>query len=180
MQAVEQRARAPGSGKVGARVHWCGRAYGTRVWMCESVATDLFDMKARKDCLRGGDTCCGSADCIICPCPPASQIGTRSALPCSPTLPTAPPCRLAPPHPNLHCACPALQVRLVLRLLEEHPSLPLVVVADSDTVWLREPWTYFEQRPTAEFFISSDCLSHEVGPCQLAGGKGAKGRGGRG
>ncbi|KAL4452531.1 hypothetical protein ABPG75_008193 [Micractinium tetrahymenae] len=56
----------------------------------------------------------------------------------------------------------AHKVRLVLRLLEDHPRLPLVVVADSDTTWLREPWTYFEQRPGAEFFISSDCISAEM------------------
>lgn len=54
----------------------------------------------------------------------------------------------------------------MLRLLEEHPRLPLVVVADSDTVWLQQPWTYFAQRPDAEFFISSDCISAEVGPAR--------------
>lgn len=65
---------------------------------------------------------------------------------------------LAPPrcHPNK-------QVRFVLGILEQHPSLPLVVVSDTDTVWLRQPWPYFEQRPATEFFISTDCLSHEVG-----------------
>lgn len=56
----------------------------------------------------------------------------------------------------------AAKVRFVLGLLEQHPSLPLVVVSDSDTVWLRAPWPYLEQRPAAEFFISTDCLSHEV------------------
>ncbi|KAL4426068.1 hypothetical protein ABPG77_007864 [Micractinium sp. CCAP 211/92] len=56
----------------------------------------------------------------------------------------------------------AHKVRLVLQLLEENPGLPLLVVADSDTAWLRQPWTYFEQRPGAEFFISSDCLSVEM------------------
>lgn len=56
----------------------------------------------------------------------------------------------------------AHKVRLVLRLLEQHPRLPFVVVADSDTVWLQQPWTYFEQRPGADFFISSDCLSVET------------------
>lgn len=63
------------------------------------------------------------------------------------------------PAPGL----PPLQVRLVLQLLEENPGLPLLVVADSDTAWLRQPWTFFERRPGAEFFISSDCLSVEVG-----------------
>jgi hypothetical protein len=48
-------------------------------------------------------------------------------------------------------------------ILERHPQLPLLVVSDSDTVWLRQPWAYFEQRPAADFFISTDCLSHQVG-----------------
>ncbi|PSC76658.1 glycosyltransferase family 77 [Micractinium conductrix] len=56
----------------------------------------------------------------------------------------------------------AHKVRLVLGLLQDHPGLELVVVSDSDIVWLREPWTYFEQRPTADFFVSSDCLSIEM------------------
>ena len=56
----------------------------------------------------------------------------------SPGLPRCPP----PPPPP-----PPLQVRLVLGLLQDHPGLELVVVSDSDIVWLREPWTYFEQVP---------------------------------
>ncbi|KAL4437974.1 hypothetical protein ABPG77_004195 [Micractinium sp. CCAP 211/92] len=56
----------------------------------------------------------------------------------------------------------AVKVRFVLGILEQHPSLPLVVVSDTDTVWLRQPWPYFEQRPATEFFISTDCLSHEL------------------
>jgi len=79
-------------------------------------------------------------------------------LPC-PLRPGLPYCT-STPSPALTTSS---QVRLVLRLLEEHPRLPLVVVADSDTVWLRQPWAYFEQRPSAEFFISSDCLSPQVG-----------------
>jgi hypothetical protein len=55
-----------------------------------------------------------------------------------------------------------LQVRFVLELLEQHPTLPLVVVSDTDTVWLREPWDYFADRSSAEFFISTDCLSHQA------------------
>jgi hypothetical protein len=54
------------------------------------------------------------------------------------------------------------QAQLVLEILERHPQLPLLVVSDSDTVWLRQPWAYFEQRPAADFFISTDCLSTEV------------------
>ncbi|KAL4425654.1 hypothetical protein ABPG75_009670 [Micractinium tetrahymenae] len=56
----------------------------------------------------------------------------------------------------------AVKVRFALGMLEQHPSLQLVVVSDTDTVWLRQPWDYLEQRPAADFFISSDCLSHEV------------------
>ncbi|KAI3438688.1 hypothetical protein D9Q98_001108 [Chlorella vulgaris] len=56
----------------------------------------------------------------------------------------------------------AVKVRFVLELLEQHPTLPLVVVSDTDTVWLREPWDYFADRSSAEFFISTDCLSHQV------------------
>ena len=68
---------------------------------------------------------------------------------------------LAPrPHPSL---LPLnLQIRFVLELLERHPQLPLVVVSDSDAVWLRAPWPYFQQRPRPDFFISSDCLSHRL------------------
>ena len=59
-----------------------------------------------------------------------------------------------------------LQVLLVLEILERHPKLPLLVVSDSDTVWLRQPWTYFDQRPAADFFISTDCNSIEASaPC---------------
>lgn len=79
-----------------------------------------------------------------------------------------------PRVPSRRTATPRTQVRFVLGLLEQHPSLPLVVVSDSDTVWLRAPWPYLEQRPAAEFFISTDCLSHEVGtrrhPWWLMGG----------
>ncbi|KAI3429416.1 hypothetical protein D9Q98_005511 [Chlorella vulgaris] len=56
----------------------------------------------------------------------------------------------------------AIKAQLVLEILERHPQLPLLVVSDSDTVWLRKPWAYFEQRPAADFFISTDCLSTEM------------------
>lgn len=75
-------------------------------------------------------------------------------------------------HP---CFSLSLQVRFVLSVLEDHPALPTVVVSDSDTVWLRSPFPYLEQRRSAEFFISSDCLSHQVG--SGAGGGAAGGQG---
>ncbi|KAL4422581.1 hypothetical protein ABPG75_008778 [Micractinium tetrahymenae] len=56
----------------------------------------------------------------------------------------------------------AVKIRFVSDLLEQHPRLPLVMVSDTDAVWLRAPWPYFEQRPRAEFFISTDCLSMQV------------------
>jgi hypothetical protein len=53
----------------------------------------------------------------------------------------------------------------VLGLLESYPSLEVVFISDSDVVWLREPWTYLRQRPRADFFVSSDCLSPKVQRC---------------
>lgn len=50
----------------------------------------------------------------------------------------------------------------MLKLLDEHPALPMVVVSDVDVAWLAHPGPYFEQRPNAEFFISTDCLSMKV------------------
>lgn len=50
----------------------------------------------------------------------------------------------------------------MLKLLDEHPSLPLVIVSDVDVAWLGDPLAYFQQRPNAEFFISTDCLSMRV------------------
>ena len=45
-----------------------------------------------------------------------------------------------------------------------HPSHPWLAcsVRPADTVWLRHPQQYFDQRPAADWFISTDCLSHEV------------------
>jgi hypothetical protein len=64
--------------------------------------------------------------------------------------------------PCLPCCAVLAQIRFVLDLLEQHPSLEVVVVSDSDCVWLREPWQYLEQRGAADFFISTDCLSVKV------------------
>lgn len=64
------------------------------------------------------------------------------------------------------------QVRFVLNLLEQHPTLGMVVVSDSDAVWLRQPWPYFQQRPRADFFISTDCLSVQVGATGLRASNG--------
>lgn len=35
---------------------------------------------------------------------------------------------------------------------------------DADVVWMRDPTAYIGQHPSADWFISTDCLSHEVGP----------------
>lgn len=37
------------------------------------------------------------------------------------------------------------------------------MVSDSDTSWLRDPSDYLAQHPSADWFISTDCLSAEVG-----------------
>lgn len=36
------------------------------------------------------------------------------------------------------------------------------MVSDADTVWLRDPSDYLAQHPSADWFISTDCLSAEV------------------
>lgn len=67
-----------------------------------------------------------------------------------------------------HISAPSLllsllpQIQFVLGLLEQHPTLELVVVSDSDCVWLRPPWQYLEQRQGVDFFVSTDCLSAKV------------------
>ena len=105
--------------------------------------------------------------------PPCHTHAPATQLP-PPLAPTTPTNTSTKPRPPLSCThlTPPLkthththtrtQVRFVLDLLEQHPALPLVVVSDTDAVWLRPPWTYFQQRPAAEFFSSSDCLSHQV------------------
>lgn len=37
-----------------------------------------------------------------------------------------------------------------------------VVLSDVDTTWLRNPEPYLALHPTADVFISTDCLSHKV------------------
>ncbi|PSC68599.1 glycosyltransferase family 77 [Micractinium conductrix] len=54
------------------------------------------------------------------------------------------------------------KTRFVLGLLEAHPSLPVVVVADSDQVWLRPPGEFLAHHPAADFYTSTDCLSHQL------------------
>ncbi|EFN57248.1 expressed protein [Chlorella variabilis] len=56
----------------------------------------------------------------------------------------------------------AAKIQLTLSILEGGGGVDTVVVSDSDTVWLRHPQQYFDQRPAADWFISTDCLSHEV------------------
>lgn len=34
----------------------------------------------------------------------------------------------------------------------------------ADVVWIRDPAAYLDQHPGADWFVSTDCLSHEVGP----------------
>lgn len=51
--------------------------------------------------------------------------------------------------------------RMVLRLFEEY-GFQTVVLADTDTVWLREPAAYIATHPTADMMISTDCASHEA------------------
>lgn len=53
------------------------------------------------------------------------------------------------------------QVQLVKTMLEEL-HVGTVVVSDSDTAWLRDPTGFLAEHPTADWFISSDCLSHEL------------------
>lgn len=73
-------------------------------------------------------------------------------------------CLVTPPGHCLLSTPPPPQVRFVLELLEAHPTLHTAVVSDSDTVWLRPPWPYLDQRPAADFFVSTDCLSVQVRP----------------
>lgn len=70
-----------------------------------------------------------------------------------------------PPHlPN------KTQVQLALSVLENAANgIDTVVVSDADAAWLQDPCPYFAQHPAADWFISTDCLSHEVG-CWAGGG----------
>lgn len=46
--------------------------------------------------------------------------------------------------------------------LIEDFGVETLVVSDTDTVWLRNPTPYLEDHPIADWFISTDCLSHSV------------------
>eukprot|EP00892_Ulva_mutabilis_P008482 jgi/Ulvmu1/6005/UM026_0131.1 len=54
----------------------------------------------------------------------------------------------------------------VLRLFEQVKA-KAVVLMDTDTVWLRDPFPWLDQHPTADMFVSTDCLSHRVEVLQL-------------
>ncbi|KAL4446836.1 hypothetical protein ABPG77_008080 [Micractinium sp. CCAP 211/92] len=56
----------------------------------------------------------------------------------------------------------ATKVQFALSLLEADNGFDTVVVSDSDVVWRRDPTEYLEQHPSADWFVSTDCLSHEV------------------
>lgn len=62
----------------------------------------------------------------------------------------------------LRCRFPAAQVAFALQLLERHPRLPVLFIADADQVWLRSPEGYLAQVPDADWYGSHDCLSHAV------------------
>ena len=50
----------------------------------------------------------------------------------------------------------------MVELLDRYPNLETVIVSDTDTVWLRDPRDYLAQHPAADWFASTDCLSHLV------------------
>jgi hypothetical protein len=47
----------------------------------------------------------------------------------------------------------------VLELFEQR-GFEMVVIADTDTAWMRDPRPFLASHPTADAFVSSDCLSH--------------------
>lgn len=51
--------------------------------------------------------------------------------------------------------------KLVRRFLVER-GWAGVVLSDVDTTWLRNPEPYLALHPTADVFISTDCLSHKA------------------
>lgn len=51
--------------------------------------------------------------------------------------------------------------KAVLRLFDEIQARTIVLV-DTDTIWLRDPFPFFDQHPEADMFVTTDCLSHEV------------------
>ena len=64
-----------------------------------------------------------------------------------------------------------MQVEFVLSVLNARPNLDTIVVSDTDTVWLRDPRPYLASHPAAEWFASTDCLSHAVSGRQKGGGQ---------
>ena len=62
----------------------------------------------------------------------------------------------------MQCCSSVVQVDFVLRLLQRYRNLELVIVSDVDTVWLRDPRDYLATHPAADWFASTDCLSHTV------------------
>ncbi|KAL4447981.1 hypothetical protein ABPG75_005200 [Micractinium tetrahymenae] len=55
----------------------------------------------------------------------------------------------------------AKKVQLVLTMLERY-EVQTIMVSDSDTTWLRDPSDYLAKYPQADWFMSTDCLSHQV------------------
>jgi hypothetical protein len=35
-----------------------------------------------------------------------------------------------------------------------------VVLMDSDTIWLRDPFVFLDEHPSADIFVTTDCLAH--------------------
>lgn len=62
----------------------------------------------------------------------------------------------------------AARPAVVERLLQDRRRFEAVVLSDADTVWLRHVRPLLVARPTADVFVATDCLSHQVRP---AGGK---------
>ena len=56
----------------------------------------------------------------------------------------------------LHLACPHPETNA-----QPAPS-PCPPAPRADTVWLRDPAPYLDQHPSADWFISTDCLSHDI------------------
>jgi hypothetical protein len=51
--------------------------------------------------------------------------------------------------------------KAVLRLFDEIKART-VVLTDTDTIWLRDPFPFFDQHQEADMFVTTDCLSHEA------------------
>jgi len=55
----------------------------------------------------------------------------------------------------------------VERLLQDR-GFAAVVLSDADAVWLRDARPLLDAHPTADVFVSTDCLSHQVHLCSAA------------